>query len=139
MKFDQEFVIRRPAQEVFDIINSDDTIQSLFPDTEIVSNQGGTRETLTHFSEMGVTRDIRFTFRTRPDLSVAFEKICDGNIWRSLHGDIKVLSSGPDLTRVQLTMKGATRALIPEFTIKGPLRDQLDQMTKSLRAQLEDL
>ena len=47
-------------------------------------------------------------------------------------------ASQPELTRVLLSMEGATRALVPEFTIKGPMRDQLDQMTKSLRARLED-
>jgi len=137
MKFDNEFVVRRPSQEVFDILDADETIQSLFPDTEIVSNEAGVRETLTHFSEMGIRRDIRFTFRSQPDRSIRFEKICDGNVWRALDGEIRLAESGPELTLVRLSMEGSTRALVPEFTIRTPMREQLDQMTKSLRARLE--
>ncbi|MCP4006468.1 MAG: hypothetical protein GY725_20005 [bacterium] len=138
MKFEKEFIVRRSAQETFDVLDADDTIAALFPDTEIVSTEGDTRETLTRFSEMGVSRDIRFLFRRQPDHSISFEKICDGNIWRSLEGGIRVVESGPKLALVQLTMEGSTRALVPEFTIKAPMREQLDQMTKSLRARLEE-
>jgi hypothetical protein len=34
-------------------------------------------------------------------------------------------------------MEGRTKSLVPEFTIKGPMRDQLDQMARALRARLQ--
>jgi len=34
-------------------------------------------------------------------------------------------------------MEGRTKSLVPEFTIKGPMRDQLEQMATALREQLE--
>jgi hypothetical protein len=38
---------------------------------------------------------------------------------------------------VLLRMEGRTRTLVPELTIRGPLRDQIEQMTKALRMRLE--
>ena len=137
MKFEKEFVVRRPRDAVADELNADETIEKLFPDTQIVANHDGVRETLTHFSEMGINRDIRFVFTTRADRNIYFEKVCDGNVWRSLDGQIELIAGGPELTRVILRMVGSTRALVPEFTIKAPMREQLDQMTRSLRERLE--
>ncbi|MCX5740395.1 MAG: hypothetical protein NTZ61_18235 [Proteobacteria bacterium] len=39
-------------------------------------------------------------------------------------------------TRVRIELEGRTKALIPEFTIRGPMQDQLDQMAKALRKRL---
>ncbi|MEE8165416.1 MAG: hypothetical protein V3T64_07605 [Myxococcota bacterium] len=36
-----------------------------------------------------------------------------------------------------LKMVGRTKALIPEFTIRAPMRDQIEQMASSLRACIE--
>jgi hypothetical protein len=36
-------------------------------------------------------------------------------------------------------MDGRTKALVPEFTIKGAMRDQLEQMAGSLRQQLREV
>ena len=40
-------------------------------------------------------------------------------------------------TRVRIEMEGRTKALVPEFTIRGPMQDQLDQMASALRERLE--
>ena len=34
-------------------------------------------------------------------------------------------------------MDGRTKSLVPEFTIKGAMRDQIEQMAKALRERLE--
>ena len=34
-------------------------------------------------------------------------------------------------------MEGRTKALVPEFTIKGAMRDQIEQMAGALRQRLE--
>jgi hypothetical protein len=67
---------------------------------------------------------------------VEFEKVCDGNVWRELKGTLRFRSQG-DRTRVQIAMDGRTKALVPEFTIKGAMRDQIEQMADALRARLE--
>ena len=42
-------------------------------------------------------------------------------------------------TRVVISLDGSTRALVPEFTIKGPMKDQLQQMTRALRARMDQV
>jgi hypothetical protein len=37
---------------------------------------------------------------------------------------------------VRIEMDGRTKPLVPEFTIKGPMRDQLERMARALREQL---
>jgi hypothetical protein len=34
-------------------------------------------------------------------------------------------------------MDGRTKTFVPEFTIKGAMQDQLDQMARALRERLE--
>ena len=40
-------------------------------------------------------------------------------------------------TRVKITMDGRTKTLVPEFTIKGPMQEQLDGMAGALRKRIE--
>jgi len=137
VKFDSEFVVRRPKAELADVLASDATVTQLFPDTEIVSNSGGARETRTRVSALGAESIVRFVFRVATDGGLRFEKICDGRVWRSLEGAIRLLPVNDATTRVQISMEGTTRALVPEFTIKAPMKDQLQQMTRALRERLE--
>ena len=92
------------------------------------------RETRTPYTG---SRDIRFVFETLPDGNVRFEKICDGNVWRSLEGEVKLEGRPQGRTRVVLRMDGRTRTFVPEMTIRGPMRDQIEQMTRALRSRLE--
>ncbi len=46
------------------------------------------------------------------------------------------LSERKTRTRVRIELEGRTRALVPEFTIKGPMQDQLEQMAKGLKRRL---
>ena len=137
MKFENEFVVRRPVQACASLLEGDAMITSLFPDTQIVSNAGGVRETRTRVTALGTETIVRFKFKTRPDGGMRFEKICDGRIWRSLEGNISLAAVNAETTRVQIALAGSTRSLVPEFTIKAPMKDQLQQMTRALRAQLE--
>ncbi len=65
-----------------------------------------------------------------------FEKVCDGNVWRELKGTLRFVAEGQK-TRVRIEMDGRTKSLVPEFTIKGAMRDQIEQMAKALRERLE--
>ena len=137
VKFENEFVVRRPKAELASVLESDTTVTQLFPDTEIVSNKGGARETRTRVQALGTESIVRFVFRTAPGGGLRFEKICDGKVWRSLDGQIRLLPVNDATTRVQIAMEGTTRALVPEFTIRAPMQSQLQQMTKALRERLE--
>ena len=137
VKFDSEFVVRRPKAALAEILASDATVVQLFPDTEIVSSKNGVRETQTRISALGVESLVRFVFRTASDGGLHFEKVCDGRVWRSLVGAIRLLPVTDATTRVQIEMEGATKALVPEFTIRTPMKDQLQQMTRALRERLE--
>ncbi len=135
MHFESDFTVPRSRVEVATLLDDDETITSLLPGTTIVPRDDGTRETRTP-SPLGQLRDIRFIFHRVEDGGLRFEKICDGNIWRSLDGQVRLEDVRTNITRVQLQMDGRTRALVPEFTIRGPMRGQIEQMTKALRARL---
>ena len=64
-----------------------------------------------------------------------FEKVCDGHVWRELRGAV-TLTERKDKTRVRIEIEGRTKTLVPEFTIRGPMQDQLDQMVKALKRRL---
>ncbi len=134
MKLSSEFVVARSREEVARVFDDDATFEALLPDTRIVSSRDGVRETRTSYS---ASRDIRFVFETLPDGDMRFEKICNGNVWRSLVGGVTLEPEGPNHTLVRLRMEGQTRALVPELAIRGPLREQLDQMGQALRERLE--
>ncbi|MEE9281542.1 MAG: hypothetical protein V3V67_15325 [Myxococcota bacterium] len=137
MHFEREFTVRRSRAEVAALLDCDETIESLLPNTTISTREDGTREARTP-SPLRQSRDTRFVFHGHADGGgLRFEKICDGNIWRSLDGEVRLEGIQGDLTRVQLRMEGRTRALVPELTIRGPMRDRIEQMTKALRARLE--
>ncbi|MBW2280641.1 MAG: hypothetical protein JRG76_00110 [Deltaproteobacteria bacterium] len=137
MKIDQEFVVGRSRDDVVDSLDRDDTFAALFPDTSVHSLGEHSRETRTPYPGPGRARDIRFVFQTASDGNVRFEKICDGNIWRSLEGEVRAERVDDRMTRVVLTMEGRTRAFVPELTIRAPMREQIVQMAKSLRSLLE--
>ncbi len=137
MKLEKEFVVSRARDAVAKVFEEDETYAALFPDTRLTSSRGSTRETCTRYSALGQSREIRFVFRTQPDGNVRFEKICDGNVWRSLDGEVLLSAAGASRTKVLLRMEGRTRAFVPEIAIRGPLREQLDQMAEALRGRLE--
>ena len=137
MQIDQEFVVGRGRGEVVRSLDRDETFAALFPDTTVHSLGAHERETHTPYNAPGRARDIRFVFETLPDGNVRFEKICDGNVWRSLEGEVKLEERDKGRTRVVLRMDGRTRTFVPEVAIRGPMREQIEQMTRALRTRLE--
>ena len=135
MHFEREFEVHRSLPEVAALLDDDATIASLLPGTTVTPRPDGTRETRTA-APLGQSRDVRFLF-TRHAEGLRFEKICDGNIWRSLDGEVRLGNLETGRTRVQLRLQGRTRTFVPELTIRGPMRDQIDRMTRALRARLE--
>ena len=136
MKLAKEFTVERERDDLVGVLDDDATFEAIMPDTRIVKREGDVRHTETPFSAMGRTGEVRFVFTTLVDGNLRFQKICDGNVWRTLEGEVTLEEDGP-FTRVILRMEGRTRSLIPELAIRGPMREQIDQMASALRARLE--
>jgi carbon monoxide dehydrogenase subunit G len=137
MTLEEEFLVHRPRAQVVTRLDEDETFASLFPDTRVVGKGKGVRETCTPFQALGQQREVRFVFETLSDGNVRFEKICDGNVWRSLKGRVQLDETDAATTRVRLRMDGRTRSLVPEITIRGPMRQQISQMADALKSRLE--
>ena len=120
------------------LVLRDETLLELFPDTktEIVASEGNRRTLRSHYTALGQEGVATFHFSFLPSGDIAFEKVCDGRVWRSLEGSVRFVARGEG-TRVELTMDGRTKALVPEFTIKGAMQDQIEQMAEALRAKIE--
>ena len=138
MHLEKQFDVERPREESADIVGRSETLISLFPEskTEIVAEDGNRKTTRTHYTALGREGTATFHFDFKKDGDIAFEKVCDGNVWKKLSGKLTLRAKGGG-TRVRLQMEGKTKGLVPEFTIKGAMRDQLDQMAEALRRQLE--
>jgi hypothetical protein len=138
MHLEKQFDVERPRGEAVSITARDETLLGLFPDTrtEIIASSGKRRTTRTTYTALGRQGTATFHFDFRPDGNVDFEKVCDGNVWRDLRGSL-TFHDRKGRTRVRIEMEGRTKALVPEFTIKGAMRDQIDQMARALRERLE--
>ncbi|MGH0031578.1 MAG: hypothetical protein ACQGVC_17430 [Myxococcota bacterium] len=138
MHLEKQFAVRRKRAEAVEIAGRDDTLLGLFPDTktEIVESAGSRRTTRSEYSALGRTGTVTFHFTTLGDGDVAFEKVCDGNIWRELTGRLSFVEDG-EKTRVRVSMDGRTKSLVPEFTIRGAMQDQIEEMAKALRERIE--
>src|SRR5262245_34680746 len=139
MHLEKQFDVRRPRTEAVAITARDETLLGLFPDTktEIIAAKGTRRTTRTTYTALGRHGTATFHFDFRDDGDVEFEKVCDGNVWRELRGTLS-FEARSGKTRVRIAMDGRTRGLVPEFTIKGAMRDQIEQMARTLRERLED-
>ena len=140
MRLEKEFDVARPRAEAAKLLADDAVLGDLFPDTqtEIVARKG-TRKTIeSHYTALGREGVATFHFDFGEGGDVRFEKVCDGRIWRELAGTVTLVEGkkDKDKTRVRIELEGRTKALVPEFTIRGPMQDQLDQMAKVLRKRL---
>jgi hypothetical protein len=135
---EKQFEVSCRRASAVEIAARDDTLLGLFADaeTEIVGREDGRRTTRTRYTALGRSGTATFHFAFLPGGDVEFEKQCDGNVWRELRGRLSFRERG-ERTRVRIEMDGHTRPLVPEFTIKGPMRDQLEQMARALRERLE--
>lgn len=138
MRLEKSFEVDRPPEFAARIAARDETLVSLFADarTEIVEREGNRRTTRTHYHALGREGVATFHFHSLPDGRISFEKVCDGNVWQELTGTVAFAKRGAG-TQVTLKMVGRTKPLVPEFAIRSPMRDQIEQMASSLRASIE--
>ena len=134
MRMEKEFDVDRPRAEAVALLADEGVLTDLFPDstTEIVARKGQRKTIESHYTALGREGVATFHFDYEPDGDVSFEKVCDGRIWRELRG-VVTLTERKTKTRVRIELEGRTKALVPEFTIRGPMQDQLEQMAKALR------
>jgi carbon monoxide dehydrogenase subunit G len=134
---EKQFDVKRPRAEAAKVLADDDTLVSLFPDTdtEIVERKGSRRTTRSRYRALGREGVATFHFDVSGDGNVRFEKVCDGRVWKELRGVVTFEERGQG-TRVRIEMEGRTKALVPEFTIRGPMQEQIEQMANALREKL---
>ena len=137
MRMEKHFDVDRPRAEAAALLADDEVLRDLFPDTrtEIVGRKERRKTIESHYTALGREGTATFHFDYQPDGDVRFEKVCDGRVWRELRGAV-TLSERKDKTRVQIELEGRTKTLVPEFTIRGPMQEQLEQMAKALRRRL---
>lgn len=137
MRLEKQFDVKRPRSEVIAAVVCDETLIELFPEqeTEIVESRGNRRTTLTRYRALGREGEASFHFCFEADGSITFEKVCDGRIWRELEGSVTFEERGQG-TRVRLELEGRTKALVPEFTVKGQMQSQLEEMSEALRRRI---
>jgi hypothetical protein len=138
MRLTKQFDVNRPRAQALEVIGEDETLIGLFPDsrTEIVKKGKDRKTAVSHYRALGREGTATFHFSFAQDGVVRFEKVCDGNIWRELRGELHFEEKG-EKTRVSIEMEGSTRTLVPEFTIRGPMQEQIEQMAKALKKRIE--
>lgn len=136
MEIKRRFRVERPRDELVERLCCDETLLALLPgDTELVESRGDTRTTSTRYTALGREGVATFHFTYLLDGDVRFEKQCDGKVWRELSGVVHLEDRGKR-TRVDIKMHGRTKSFVPEFTIKGPMDEQMEQMVEALRERL---
>lgn len=138
MHLEKHFDVSAPPERVVERIACDETLTTLFADspTEIVASEGNRRTTRTRYRALGREGEATFHFSFGADGRVEFEKVCDGRVWRRLVGTVSLRPRG-DGTRVLIEMDGSTKSLVPEFTIRGAMQEQIEEMAAALRARIE--
>lgn len=138
MHLEKQFDVKRPRAEVVAAVANDEMLLGLFPEqeTEIVSSKGNRRTTVTRYRALGREGEATFHFCFEPDGGISFEKVCDGRIWRELRGIVHFEERGQG-TRVRLELDGRTKTLVPEFTVKGQMQDQIEEMAEALRKRIK--
>jgi len=139
MDLEREFEVDRSRDEVIDLLGREETLLALLGDgTELVSRSGDRVKTATHYRALGREGVAKFEFSYLLDGDVRFEKECDGNVWKALSGTVHVEEISASECSVTFRMTGKTKALVPEFTIKAPMEDQIREMADRLLDLIED-
>jgi hypothetical protein len=135
---EKEFDVKQPRAAAVALVAQDETLLNLFPDTqtEIVESRGNRRTLRSHYRALGQQGTATFHFEFEPGGEVCFEKVCDGRVWRELKGVVSFTTRSKG-TRVRIVMDGRTKTLVPEFTIRGAMQEQIEQMATALRRRLE--
>ena len=136
MRVEKSFEVPRSRDDVVEALCSDATLLELLPgESEIVERDGDQRTVRTRYTALGREGVATFDFTFLMDGNIRFQKRCDGRIWRELSGEVAIeeRNQGAEL-RIQ--MSGRTKSLVPEFTIKQPMEEQVEQMAGALRELL---
>ena len=138
MRLERRFQVSQPREKVIELIEKDETLTGLFPDTDtrVVDSDRDRKTTVSRYRALGREGEATFHFTFLVDGNVRFEKVCDGNVWRRLRGTLTFEERG-DATRVTVELDGKTKTLVPEFTIKGPMEEQIDQMVTALKRRIK--
>jgi hypothetical protein len=138
MRLEKQFDVDRSRENAVEIARREETLVGLFPDTktEIVESEGDRRTARSHYTALGRQGTATFHFTYLDGGDIRFEKVCDGNVWRQLEGRLTFSERG-EKTRVRIALEGRTKPLVPEFTIKGAMRDQIEEMATALRERIE--
>ena len=137
MRLQRQFRVRQPREKVVALLEEDEALTGLFPDTDtrVVERSGDRKTAVSRYRALGREGEATFHFDFLADGNVRFEKVCDGNVWRSLCGTLTFEERGNG-TRVSIELDGKTKTLVPEFTIKGPMQEQIDQMVRALKQRI---
>jgi hypothetical protein len=137
MKIEKGFDVACARDRAVELVAEEETLLGLFPDgeTEVVDRNGDRVTMKSHYTALGREGTATFHFDFLMDGNLRFEKVCDGNVWRELRGEVTFEESGGG-THIEIRMDGRTKSLVPEFTIKGPMKDQLESMATALRERL---
>jgi len=138
MHLEKRFQVSQPREKVIELIEKDETLIGLFPDTDtrVVDRSGDRKTTVSRYRALGREGEATFHFTFLVDGNVRFEKVCDGNVWRLLRGALTFEERGKG-TRISIELDGKTKTLVPEFTIKGPMQEQIDQMVTALKQRIK--
>lgn len=139
MQLSKRFTVDRPRDAVVEALGREDLLVSLFPgSTEVVERDSEGITTRTQYRALGREGEATFRWQYRMDGGVAFDKVCDGRVWKELRGvvDVEEAGDGAAATIVTIEMTGRTKSFVPEFTIKGPMEDQMADMVEALQAAL---
>lgn len=138
MRLEKHFDVTKGRDDAVAAAATEEAILTLFPDasSEVVGRSGDRVTVRTRYNALGRDGEATFHFTFLLDGGVAFEKVCDGRIWRKLRGTVEFEERG-DATRVTIEMEGATRSLVPELTIRGPMNQQMEAMVAALRERIE--
>ena len=138
MHLANSFRVMRTRDDVVELLCSDETLLGLVPhgQTEIIESAGDRRTTETRYRALGREGIATFHFTFLLDGGVRFEKVCDGNVWKRLEGRVSVEERETERCDVRIEISGRTKSLVPEFTIKAPIEDQIQEMTAALKERL---
>lgn len=139
MRMDKSFDVDCDRDRAVEVAGREDTLLALFPEAkvEIVERQGDRVTARIHYNALGREGVATFHFDYLMDGSIRFAKVCDGNVWKELSGEVEFDDNGGSCT-VVLEMEGKTKGLVPEFTIRGPMKEQMDEMAHALRRKIEE-
>ena len=136
MRVEKSFEVSRNRDEVVERLCSDETLLELLPgESEIVESDGDHRTVRTHYQALGREGVATFDFTFLMDGNIRFQKRCDGRVWRELSGEVAI-EERRNGAQLNIQMSGRTKPLIPEFTIKQPMEEQVEQMASALRELL---